>query len=568
MTFTLLPHQRRAAVVLKEMLRMFGGAILADAPGSGKSYAALELIRSAITDGQRVVVVSPATLRMQWRTLLDVFSGDIEIVSHDSLRTWPIVPGSYADALVVVDEAHRFRNPSSERSLALARLVVNARTLFLTATPFCNSPRDLFALIELFAADDRFAALGVSSLREAINRNDDAALRRILHSVMLRRTRSELQLDESTPATREHLTFFPPPSNAPELVRAIERMTFPGVALSARALCRQLLLRHAASSVAAFSAALRRQRRYLSYVMSEGTQAFSKPAFLRLFGAEEATAVQQLIFREFWDGAIAAIEGHAIEDEIAIIDGALRELAHSGDSKRDVLIERLDSLPRPALLFTHSVDTARALFSTCEAVRRRAILTSRIIATSHMRTTGPDVIAHFNRGEIDLLIATDLASEGLNLQAAASVIHYDVPWNHVKLLQRNGRAARLGSRQREVMVELFICSDARFNETLPIVQRKMRAEAELFKLADDRDADEADVGLPAVVDRASPQALLWRALERASLFDVELRRLVTLRYPRGIELVMREYAAERLDGRKVSSLRDLLRRGARWRQRG
>ena len=134
MTFRLLAHQSRAAVILEETLNAYGGAILADAIGSGKSYVALELMRRARACDRRVLIIAPASLREQWRRFADEVGTDIEVTSHDSLRGRAIVPGSFDDALVVVDEAHRFRNPSSERYGALARLLVNARPLLVTAT--------------------------------------------------------------------------------------------------------------------------------------------------------------------------------------------------------------------------------------------------------------------------------------------------------------------------------------------------------------------------------------------------------------------------------------------------
>src|SRR5206468_4439894 len=50
----------------------------------------------------------------------------------------------------------------------------------------------------------------------------------------------------------------------------------------------------------------------------------------------------------------------------------------------------------------------------------------------------------------DVLITTDVASEGLSLQAAARVVHYDLPWSPARLAQRVGRVDRLGSTHAAV----------------------------------------------------------------------------------------------------------------------
>jgi Superfamily II DNA/RNA helicases, SNF2 family len=57
--------------------------------------------------------------------------------------------------------------------------------------------------------------------------------------------------------------------------------------------------------------------------------------------------------------------------------------------------------------------------------------------------------------KIDLLLTTDLLSEGVNLQDAAVAIHLDLPWTHARIEQRTGRIARLGSRHRSVAIYGF-----------------------------------------------------------------------------------------------------------------
>ena len=52
--------------------------------------------------------------------------------------------------------------------------------------------------------------------------------------------------------------------------------------------------------------------------------------------------------------------------------------------------------------------------------------------------------------DIDLLIATDCISEGQNLQDCDTVLHYDIHWNPVRLIQRFGRVDRIGSRSESV----------------------------------------------------------------------------------------------------------------------
>ena len=79
------------------------------------------------------------------------------------------------------------------------------------------------------------------------------------------------------------------------------------------------------------------------------------------------------------------------------------------------------------------------------------------------------------RDEISLVIATDLLSEGVNLQGASVIVHLDVPWNPAGLDQRVGRAARMGSRHALVHVHGFAPSAA--TERLLTLERRFREEA-------------------------------------------------------------------------------------------
>lgn len=59
-------------------------------------------------------------------------------------------------------------------------------------------------------------------------------------------------------------------------------------------------------------------------------------------------------------------------------------------------------------------------------------------------------------GEIDLLISTDVLSEGQNLQQAQAVVSYDMPWNPQRVVQRNGRVIRLLSPHDEVLLTTML----------------------------------------------------------------------------------------------------------------
>jgi hypothetical protein len=76
-----------------------------------------------------------------------------------------------------------------------------------------------------------------------------------------------------------------------------------------------------------------------------------------------------------------------------------------------------------------------------------------------------EVKQRFLRGEIDVLICTDAAAEGLNLQTANLLVNFDLPWNPMKVEQRIGRIDRIGQRHARVLI-LNLCYSGSAEETV------------------------------------------------------------------------------------------------------
>src|SRR5205823_2814017 len=97
------------------------------------------------------------------------FQLGVECISYDQLRSGDYRYPPEAYALVVVDEGHNVRNPSTERAGALRNLLAGTppkQLVFLTATPVNNSLWDLYYLLAYFIkSDSAFASAGIRSLR-------------------------------------------------------------------------------------------------------------------------------------------------------------------------------------------------------------------------------------------------------------------------------------------------------------------------------------------------------------------------------------------------------------------
>src|SRR3989442_1359650 len=387
----LAAHQRPAAERLAAILDRYGGALLADAVGLGKSYVALAV---ALACGEPFSLVVPAVLVPQWRALLAQHNAAAPIITHESLSTGdyrhlPPITAPYR--LLVVDEAHRFRNPDTRRYRALAKLVVAARVLLVTATPVHNRLADLFHLFRLFLRDHELAALGVASLRRAAaGEVDPATLAAVAARLTVARSRDRVQagygrgplalsFPHRLPGERVRAGVAPEPVLL-ACVAGAERL---GAGGPAAPLLRITLLRRLASSLAAFRASLARHEAFLD---------------LALAAAREGRALDTRDFSRFCAGGRAE---------------ALRAFAPLAQGAGP---------PPPAL-------------------------------------------------ETDVLIATDLLSEGLNLQDAARVIHYDLPWSPARLAQRVGRMDRLGSPHDRIETITFLPH--------PAIQRALAVERRL-----------------------------------------------------------------------------------------
>jgi len=172
--------QRHGVWRARKILAKYGGVMVADGVGLGKTYTAGAIISDYRSRRQRVLLVCPASLRdTTWDRFLHDFEFDrgVECVSYEELandvqlggRTGHLKSPLDDYALVVVDEAHNYRNPDTpSRARILRRLLAGKRRdlLLLTATPVNNSLWDLYHLLYFFMKQDAWLAdRGVLSIR-------------------------------------------------------------------------------------------------------------------------------------------------------------------------------------------------------------------------------------------------------------------------------------------------------------------------------------------------------------------------------------------------------------------
>jgi superfamily II DNA or RNA helicase len=462
----LYPHQREGARRIAGILDRFRGALLADAVGLGKTYVALAVAGRYGKAG----VVAPAAIAPQWRRAALHLGVRITTTSTESLSRGRRIP---AAGLIVVDEAHRFRNPGTRRYDRLARDVKDADLLLVTATPVVNRSADLVHLLRLFLPDHGLAPFGLPSLEHAAASRKDAELAWAAAPLVVARPPGALGGGPIPVTTDRSVCRLPPVAEADleRLLDLVDRLAFPdcGRREAAELLRRHLLYRFA-SSRAAFDETLRRHAAYLeraerAVIRGEPLSRFDAR---RRFGPEDDL---QLAFDELWPTVgPAGIDPHALRAERARIQSIRRALAAADATEPKA--ERLHGLlagrgrERRTIVFTGAIATARCLAQRLRWQRvvmvaggRARIATGAVPLDEALAMFAPRArgVASVPRAQpVTTLIATDFASEGLDLQDADAVVHYDLPWTPLRLTQRVGRIARLGSLHTEALVHWFL----------------------------------------------------------------------------------------------------------------
>lgn len=534
----LAEHQRDAVDRAIEIISRRGGVLLADEPGLGKSFIAAEVARRAERSGAAVEVIVPASLAGQWNETLRRFGVVAQILTHDAIVHDTRVPQA-GRRLIIVDEAHAFRNPKTQRYDALARRSAGAQLLLVTATPLCNSARDLRALIDIIAADDVLMDRGVPSIDVAFELDRREVIATIVAALVIRRSRlvlpPELQFGLLDARAIRYDVF----DGGGEVDRLIESLQFPLIGQTA--ILRQFLWRRLESSEAALLESVRRQRRFYERAIEclASGRALPKREYRRAFAHEEdADAIQQVLFWEMFADAGNGANAQEIDAELLRLDELQSCVASSSRWKLQLLLRELGD--EPAVIFTGWAATAMDLYDAVRMSRRT------LLATGRDRRRAYEAVESFQAGRGEVLVTTDFAAEGLNLQRAGTIVHYDLPWNPVKVDQRNGRALRIGQKRASVSAIYFLPNTDR-SRVVEIVARKNETRKLL-------ESGGHAAALPEPTMRP-------RVTKDAAILKFGLHRLpehAHRRHKAGIERLLHTMAGGSIDDRKISDLEDLL----------
>ncbi len=387
---SLYPFQRKAVRAAQRVLKHWRGVILADEVGLGKSYEALALAREL---GREVWLTCPTHLIPQWRALAKKFNAEVTVVSHARLSRGSD-PTPAQDALLVVDEAHRFRNSSTQRYDRLARHCVGRDTVLLTATPIQNHPRDLLALVHLFLGKGEVESLVGVPWRELWERpaSDGVAWSQLVANVMVRRTREDVSAHPPSTALWPHRTVtVHTETHVPVGLAALPHVRSAMLVGEPTSLFERVFLKRLASSPEAALDTVRRCRSYLLR-LDEASAAggwLSRQAFRAAFGDDPEFQGAQAVFPFWYDRSDRRVPD--LPRRLAQLGSAITQLQSAsitGTSRWQELRETIRT-HRRVVVFTDYASTAMALFRGLSDTTHALLWTGSTQLASPARRSNP-----------------------------------------------------------------------------------------------------------------------------------------------------------------------------------
>ena len=547
------PHQFKP--VLSFLESPSNGLLIADEVGLGKTIEAgliwTEL--RARLDARRLLIVCPAMLREKWRDELDRrFGIDAEVMNAEELlaalqkpkgevqygkaiicsmqgirppRGWredsddsdpsprqKLARFLQANAedeplidLVVIDEAHYFRNPDNLTN-RLGRLLrdVSEHVVLLSATPINLAALDLFNLLNIVDPDTfRYPRFFTEILKrnEPLVKARQAALNLAstgdeIRALLQLSASASLAPDGSSQIQQKSLdailklslddAYLAEKANRIKLANRIERLNLLGHALSRTRRVEVIEFRTVRRPFTQSVPMAPPESQFYHLV----TEAIREYAWSRNISDGFLLAPPQRQVSSCMVAAARAWRNRSGNlDELLYEDFGLNEQAGDAAPLIEVLIHEvlpkvdLNELERLDSKYSQLLDRLRKIFS--DEPNEKVILFSYFRGTLNYLSTRLEsegikcqvlmggmaeskhvLIERFRTSsEIRVLLSSEVAAEGVDLQFARVLINYDLPWNPMKVEQRIGRIDRIG-QQAETVVIWNLCSEGTIDQKI------------------------------------------------------------------------------------------------------
>ncbi len=451
---------------------------------------------------------------------------------------------------VVIDEAHRLRNvhrsrtrlqnnPAARKTMAhqIADAVGNAPKLLLTATPLQNSLLELFSLVSVI--DSHVFGDAASFREQFVNSTDELSrnvqLKQRIAPVCTRALRKQvteyIPFTNRVPITQEFLPSEQEQNLYDSITTYLQRDVLYALPASQRQLITMVLRKLLASSTFAIARTLRSLAGRLENLRDD----------MELLDDDDIEGVTELADEYAED---AEDEGDAKLDPEQL-KGELSDLRRYADlascigrnAKGDALLPALKiafakaealGSPRKAVIFTESRETQTYLYDLLSAngyegqvvtingtnnQPHHADIYQRWIAKHEGtdRLSGSRavdmkaaIVEHF-RDEATILVATEAAAEGVNLQFCSLVVNFDLPWNPQRIEQRIGRCHRYGQKHDVVVVNFLNRRNEADKRVYELLSEKFRLFGGVFGASDEvLGALESGVDIERAIARRLP----------------------------------------------------------------
>jgi superfamily II DNA or RNA helicase len=528
-----LPHQLEAVYnyFLKPPRIRF---LLADDPGAGKTIMAGLLLKELKARGlvRRVLIVTPANLTFQWqRELAEKFREKFDVIRGDVLRanygqnpwqehnqvitsvSWVSIIDDARESLlrsrwdlVIVDEAHKMSarsddSPTYAYKLGSALSKMTDHYLLMTATPHKGDPEHFRRFLALLDAD---VYGSIESLQQALREHQAP--------FYLRRTKEALVTfpDPETGEIRklftkrdvrtaafdfdgEELEFYD------ALTRYVEDQSMAAAGeetARARAVgfTMAMLQRRMASSVYAVRRSLERMQARRQRILDD-PETFRREQIERRLPEDfdELTEEEQHALIEKLVDEVLSVDPAALREEIGRISSLVGQARQLEQRELQTKLIRLKAILKaegifdnPAmklLIFTEHKDTLDYLAGDGRDDRPLGKLREWGLTLAQIHggmkigdrdTPGSRIYAEREfRESAQVLVATEAAGEGINLQFCWLMINFDIPWNPVRLEQRVGRIHRYG-QEKDCLVFNFVARNTREGRVLQTLIERLK----------------------------------------------------------------------------------------------
>jgi len=434
--------------------------------------------------------------------------------------------------LIVVDEAHRLRNVYKKINVianAIKRAITPFKKIFLTATPLQNSLLELYGLVSFI---DEYAFGNLKSFKVQYSHLDGNEtfwelkdrLKPICKRTLRKQVAEYIKYTKRIPMTQE----FIPTEDEQQLYDWVsdylQRPNLQALPSGQRKLMTLVLRKLLSSSTYAIAGALnsimtklKRRLKELTRV-NEGSAQWIDEVLSQVAEDYEAYGEEAEEWEDEEGNIYTAADVMSIEREIDDLE-SFRDLAISirENAKGEKLLpalekgfERIEELggDKKAVIFTESRKTQEYILNRLSATdykdkivlfngsnsdgkskeiynswKERHKNTDRVTGsrTADMRAA----LVDYFREEAVIMIATEAAAEGINLQFCSFVVNYDMPWNPQRIEQRIGRCHRYGQQFDVVVLNFLNIKNAADVRVYELLQNKFLLFEGVFGASDE-----------------------------------------------------------------------------------